>query len=190
MKKIINLMQDAIKKGVNVILPDETTVDPEQFLYQKKIVMPNIKVPLVYNPNRVYSTVVKPIKWGKYKFNFIAPKKISDAQGYYSYLYGYGIPNDYIRVCFTTKIADTIIKAKQTSLSMPTWESIKGKYITIYPFKIKEDKEDVQQSIMDEVSDFIKKRIYKNAIITVISVSDTAKEKEEKENTEESVNEK
>jgi hypothetical protein len=73
---------------------------------------------------------------------------------------------------------------------MPTWESIKGKYITIYPFKIKEDKEDVQQSIMDEVSDFIKKRIYKNAIITVISVSDTAKEKEEKENTEESVNEK
>ena len=126
---------------------------------------------------RIYSNVET--LFGKFKFKFVSPKKYSDAGGYYSYRSAHSIPDDYIRVCFCIRPADTITKAKSLGVSIATWQAIKGKYITIYSFKLKSGYEDQQTETMNYLSDWIKTKLDKNSKITIIPIDTNNTQTEE-----------
>lgn len=115
---------------------------------------------------------------GKYTFKFVAPKKTNDAHGYYSLESIQGIPKDYIRVYFTIRQADTDKKAETYSISLSTWEAIKGKYFTILCHRVKEYYEDVQSEIMNNI-EYLLKRNYRTAISTIIPIPKSEEVEEE-----------
>lgn len=117
---------------------------------------------------------------GKYKFNFVAPKKTSDAHGYYSLNYVSNIPKDYIRVYFTIRKADTDKKATSYSVSLSTWEAIKGKYFTILCNKVKEDYIDTQVEIMEDIQKLLKRK-YRSSIPTIIYPEEESDESDTEE---------
>ena len=106
-------------------------------------------------------------KLGKYKLKFNAPKKVTDAHGYYSLEPISNIPRDYIRIYFTIRLADTDKKAGNYSVSLSTWEAIKGKYLTILCNKVKEDYIGTQINIMEELQKLLLQK-YRRAIPTII----------------------
>lgn len=116
-------------------------------------------------------------KLGKYKFIFVAPKKVSDAHGYYYLQSISGIPKDYIRIYFTIRLAATDKKAEQYSVSIPTWESIKGKYFTILCNRVKEGEVQTQIEIMEDIQKLLL-RIYRQAIPTIIYPAEESEESE------------
>lgn len=113
--------------------------------------------------------VLNEYKLGKYKFSFVAPRKTSDARGYYSLKSISGISNDFIRLYFVTRICDTYEKAKVNSISISTWEAIKGKYIVILSDKTKKGYEDTQNELMEDIAKLLQ-RLYRNSKITIIPV--------------------
>lgn len=175
--KQVKNINDAIRLDEDVVNENEESFDPNLFL------IPNAKLEQSKNkkyntiyPSRVYADTITKI--GKYNFKFIAPKRTSDAGGYYSMRSRESIPDDYIRVCFCVKQCDTIIKCKANGVSKETWESIRSKYITIYPYKIKEGYETVEQEIMEYLSDFIHRMIYKTSIITIINIEEESSDED------------
>ena len=118
---------------------------------------------------------INELKLGKYRLKFNAPKKTSDAHGYYSLEYTQNIPRDYIRIYFTIRLSDTDKKAESYSVSISTWEAVKGKYLTILCHKVKESYIDTQCKVMDELKDLLLKR-YRMSIPTVIYPSEETDE--------------
>jgi hypothetical protein len=161
-----------------IILDDEEKINLEYNHTEKQDYDLNIKNKISNEAyKRIYANSQK-IPFGKYDFRYIAPKKNSDVGSFYSYLAKYSIPNDYIRVAFCLKLSETEDKARVHSISAQTWEASNGKYITVYPWKVKEDYEEEQQSIMNDIADLIKKKLYKHAQITVLPVEEDEDETE------------
>jgi len=162
-----------------IIINDEQEINLEEYQHTEKQDY-NVNTKKII-PNESYKRIYadsQKIPLGKYDFRYIAPKKNSDSGAFYSYLAKYSIPNDYIRIAFCLKLSDTESKAKINSVSTQTWEASHGRYVTIYPWKVKEGYEDYQQDIMNDIADLIKKKLYKNAQITVLSVEDDEDETE------------
>lgn len=119
-------------------------------------------------------------KLGKYKFSFVAPKKTNDATGYYSLQYTSGIPKDYIRMYFTLKPASEEKEAGKLSVSIPTWEAIKGKYVTILCNKVKENSTGTQSEVMEDIQKLLQ-RNYRNLIPTIIYPNEEESEPSEEQ---------
>lgn len=124
--------------------------------------------------------VLNEYRIGKFKFSFVAPKKTSDSRGYYSLKSISGIPKDYIRLYFVIRPCDNLKKAEVNSVSIPTWEAIKGKFILITSYRLKEGCEELQTDIMEEISNLLTRQ-YRNSKITIIPVK-TEEDNEEQDN--------
>ena len=116
-------------------------------------------------------------KLGKYKFSFVAPRKINDAHGYYYLKSINGIPKDFIRIYFDIRKSEDAKKAETNSVSIPTWEATKSKFIVILANKTKENYKDTQNEIMEELSTLLQ-RIYRQAQITVIPIESESEEED------------
>lgn len=177
LKNYLKVIQDAKERNKTIILPDENVIPSNIGINTNKVKHLNLEKGNVIKYKKVYAKA-EPLKIcdGKYKFDFKAPHKTSDRGAYYEMEYKNSVPKGYIRIAFCLKPSDSIADCNTYGVSRDTWEANNSKYVTIFSFKVKEGQEETQQSIMEEIGNYIVKRLYKKAIITIININNETKE--------------
>lgn len=185
LKNFVKTIEEATERNKTVILPDENVIPSNIGIGVGKLKHINFKKESnVVKYNRICATVKPmPVCDGKYKFDYVAPHRTSDRGAYYEMEYKNSIPKGYIRLVFCLKPSDSLADCNTYGVSKETWEANNSKYVTILSFKVKEGEEETQQNIMEEVGDYVTKRMYKQAIVTVINIpTETEINNEEEEN--------
>jgi hypothetical protein len=170
--KYIQTVKNAVEKNKTVILSDENVIPSNINVNMNKAEHVDFNKPNTIKYSRVCAKA-EPLYLcnKKYKFTFIAPCRTNDKNSYYEMEYKSSIPKGYIRLVFCLKPSDTPSECRTYGVSRETWEASKSKYITIFSYKVKEGDEETQQSIMEELADYIQKKMYRNAKITVIDIN-------------------
>lgn len=173
LRDFLKVVQDAIENNKTIILPDESVIPSNIGININKVKHINLATKdNTIKYKRIYADVnLLSLCNNKYKFSFKAPRKSDDKGSYYEIEYKNSIPKGYIRIYFCLRPSDTLSDCKNYGVSRETWEASKSKYITLLSYKIKSGQEETQQSIMEEVADFIKKKMYKLAIINVLNIN-------------------
>ena len=184
LRNYVKVIEEAREKNKTIILPDENVIPSNIGVNTNRIKHVDLKkIGNVIKYKRVCamsdSAKVLELCNKKYKFIFVAPNRTTDKGSYYEMDYKNAIPKGFIRLVFCLRPSDSLADCKHFGVSRETWEASKSKYITILPFRIKEDEEETQQSIMEEIADYIVKRMYKHAKITIININENEENDEQ-----------
>lgn len=174
LRDFLKVVQDARENNKTIILPDESVLPSNIGVDVNKIKYVNQRKNNAIKYKRVYADAdvnLLSLCNNKYKFSFKTLSKSNDKGSYYEIEYKNSVPKGYIRLYFCLKPSDNINDCKNYGVSRETWEANKAKYITILSYKIKSGQEETQQSVMEEVADFIKKKMYRQAIINVLNIN-------------------